>query len=181
PARLARYELFTEDGERFPDDDLVAEAVRARRLPLHGTYRLLVLQTREERWIRASVEPISGPDDTLLYAVTTIEDVTAAKRAELAQRLLARVGELLRSSRDHAETLRRAAELATPDFADGCAVSVHGENGTIEQIAVAHRDRGRVELMRRLADGYREAIEGSSPLAGVLRGDEPQLVDVTDE
>jgi PAS domain S-box-containing protein len=180
-ARVARYELYTQDGERLPDDDVVAEAARAGNLPLHGIYRLIVVETREERWIRASVEPISSPDGALLYAVTTIEDVTSARRAELSQRLLARVGELLRSSRGHADRLRRAADLATPDFADGCAVSVQGENGTIEQVAVAHRDPGRLEVMRRLAEEYREVVEGSSPLAGVLRGDEPQLFEVTDE
>jgi PAS domain S-box-containing protein len=181
PARVGHYELYTENGERLPDDDVVAEAVRARNLPLHGIYRLIVVETREERWIRASVESISGPDGALLYAVTTIEDVTSAKRAELSQRLLARVGELLRSSDGHADRLRRAADLATPDFADGCAVSVQGENGMIEQVAVAHRNPGRLEVMRRLADEYREVIEGSSPLAEVLRGHEPQLFEVTDE
>jgi PAS domain S-box-containing protein len=181
PARVARYELYTEGGERLPDDDVVAEAVRAGQLPVQGIYRLIVADTREERWIRASVEPISGPDSALLYAVTTIEDVTAARRAELSQRLLARVGELLRSSRGHADRLRRAADLATPDFADGCAVSVQGENGTIEQVAVAHGDRGRLEVMGRLAEEYREMVDGSSPLARVLRGDAPQLLEITDE
>jgi serine phosphatase RsbU (regulator of sigma subunit)/PAS domain-containing protein len=182
PARVGRYELYTENGEPLPDDDdVVAEAVRAGNLPLHGIYRLIVVGTREERWIRASVEPISGPDGALLYAVTTIEDVTSAKRAELSQRLLARVGELLRSSDGHADRLRRAADLATPDFADGCVVSVQGENGMIERVAVAHRNPGRREAMRRLADEYREVIESSSPLAEVLRGREPALFEVTDE
>src|SRR5439155_16765931 len=117
------------DGERLPDGDLVAEAVRAQGLPLHGVYRLRVRESREERWIRVSVEQISGPEGKLLYAVTTIEDATADKRSELAQRLLARVGELLRSTPDYGETLRRVAELATPDFADGCAVCVPGGDG----------------------------------------------------
>jgi PAS domain S-box-containing protein len=180
-ARVARYELYTEDGERLPDDDLVERAVRGSELPVRGVYRLLVRETREERWIAVSVEPISGPDGNLLYGVTTIEDVTASKRAELAQRLLARVGELLQSSRDHRETLRRVAELAVPDFADWCAVSTANDDGTIELAAVAHPDPDRVAASRQLADRYRQRIDGPSRLAGVLRGEEPMLIEVTDE
>ena len=41
-----------------------------------------------------SSEPINAPDGSLLYAVTTIEDVTQLKRSEFTQQLLARAGEL---------------------------------------------------------------------------------------
>jgi PAS domain S-box-containing protein len=172
-ARVGRYELYAEDGRRLPDEDLVVEALRAGDLPLRGTFRLLVRETREERWISVAVEPISGPEENLLYAVTTIEDVTAGKRAELAQTVLARAGELLRSARDHEETLRRVAELATNDFANTCAVSVQGDDGVIELAAIAHRETDRGGALHEL-----EAVDpdGQSPVARVLRGEKPQIV-----
>ncbi len=170
-ARVARYELYAEDGRRLPDEDLVVEALRAGQLPLRGTFRLLVRETREERWISVVVEPITGPEGNLLYAVTTIEDVTAGKRAELAQRLLARVGELLQSSRHHAETLRRVAELATPEFADWCAVSVPGGDGVVDIAAASHRERGDITGELRELDTVEPNAD--APIARVLRGDEP--------
>ncbi len=172
-ARVARYELYAEDGRRLPDEDLVVEALRAGQLPLRGTFRILVRETREERWISVVVEPITGPEGNLLYAVTTIEDVTASKRAELSQRLLARVGELLQSSRNHAETLRRVAELATSEFADWCAVSVPGGDGVIDVAAASHRDRG--EITGELRDLDAIDPDSDSPIARVLRGEEPAV------
>ncbi len=172
-ARVARYELYAEDGRRLPDEDLVVEALRAGQLPLRGTFRLFVRETREERWISVVVEPITGPEGNLLYAVTTIEDVTAGKRAELAQRLLARVGELLQSSRNHAETLRRVADLATPEFADWCAVSLPGGDGLIDIAAAAHRSRGDIAGDLRDLDGVDS--EADSPIAQVLQGAAPAV------
>jgi PAS domain S-box-containing protein len=179
--RISRYELYTEEGERLPDDDLVERVVRERRLPARGTYRLFVRETREERWISATVEPIMGPEGNLLYAVTTIEDITAGTRSELAQRLLARVGELLQSSRDHSETVRRAAELATPRFAHWCAVCLPGEDGDVELAAVAHADPERRDAFRAVVERYPPQLDGASAVAGVLRTGEPALVQVGDE
>jgi PAS domain S-box-containing protein len=175
--RVARYELYAEDGGRLPDEDLVVKALREGQLPLRGTFRLLVPATRRERWISVAVEGIAGPDGNALYAVTTIEDVTVTKRAELAQRLLARVGELLESSLNYGETLRRAAELAVPRFADWCAVSVPADDGVIDLAAVAHRDSERVSQLRELNDGDGRQLDRDSVVARVLKGGEPAIVD----
>lgn len=172
-ARVARYELYTDEGRRLPDEDLVVEALKAGRLPLRGTFRLVVRQTREEHWISVVVEPIAGPDGNLLYAVTTIEDVTAGKRAELAQRLLARVGELLPTARNYAETLRRAAALATPQFADWCTVGVPGDDGGIGVVTVAHRNPDRAAELR-----APDALdpEARRAIARVADGAEPRVL-----
>ncbi len=61
-----------------------------------------------------SSEPIQAPDGSLLYTVTTIEDVTELKRSELAQQLLARAGELLGASIDYQHTLQAIAGVAVP-------------------------------------------------------------------
>jgi GAF domain-containing protein len=181
PARLAGFELYTEDGVRLPDEDPVVAAMRAGRLPARGVFRIRTAESGDERLISASVEPIRGPDGDLLYAVTTIEDITVAKRGELAQRLLARVGELLRSARDYRETLRRAAEFGVADFADWCAAFIPGDDGTIDVGAVAHRNPDRVEAATRLAERYSEPGEGDSFIAEVVRSGKPMLLAVNDE
>jgi serine phosphatase RsbU (regulator of sigma subunit)/PAS domain-containing protein len=180
PGRLPRFELYTEDGARLPDGDPVATAIRGGRLPARGVFRLRVGGSAAERWISAAVEPIHGADGALLYAVTTIEDITAARRDELAQRLLANVGELLRSARDYRETLRQAAELAVPGFADWCAVCIPGDDGAIDVAAIAHRDPARAATARQLAEGDGQPLPSASLVRRALGG-EPQLVQATDE
>jgi PAS domain S-box-containing protein len=178
---LTGFDLYTEDGTRLPDEDPVMIAIRNEQLPVRGGFRLRATGSREERWISASVEPIRGPDGDLLYAVTTVEDITAAKRDELAQRLLARVGELQRSARDYRETLRGAAELGIVDFADWCAALVPSDDGTIEVGAVAHRDPRQVDPTREHAARYAEPQEGDSPIAGAIRSGRPTLIDARDD
>ncbi len=179
-ARLPRFELYTEDGARLPEGDPVVTAIRAGRLPTRGVFRLRRGDSADERWISAAIEPIRGADGALLYAVTTIEDITAARRDELAQRLLANVGELLRSAPDYRETLRQAAELAVPMFADCCAVCIPGDDGAIDLAAIAHRDPARAAAARELAERDGQPLPGHSLARRALRG-EPQLVEVTDE
>ena len=58
-----------------------------------------------------------------------IEDVTAAKRAELRARFLARASQILGSSLDYQRTLRNVANLAVPEIADWCAVDLIDEQG----------------------------------------------------
>ena len=101
-----------------------------------------------------SSEPIEAPDGSLLYAVTTIEDVTELKRSELAQQLLARAGELLGASIDYQHTLQAVARVAIPQFADWCCVNISDQSGDLQQAAVAHRDPGKVAVARQLGERY---------------------------
>jgi len=106
-----------------------------------------------ERWLITRAKPILGPEGRALYAVTAIEDVTAVKRAEFGQRLLARAGELLSASTDYRRMLRGLPDVAVPELADWCSVYVLAGDGAPEQLAVSHVDpEGRdalIELRRR--------------------------------
>ena len=107
-----------------------------------------------ERWAVVSSEPIEAPDGSLLYAVTTIEDVTELKRSEFAQQLLARAGELLGASIDYQHTLQAIARVAVPQFADWCSVNILDQSGDLQQAAVAHRDPEMVAVARQLGERH---------------------------
>ena len=94
---LGRLKVWGEDGTSL-DRDSIAQRLQTDRLPRREQVRLTLKASGEERWAVVSSEAINGPDGRLLYAVTTIEDVTELKRSELAQQLLARAGGLLGSS-----------------------------------------------------------------------------------
>ena len=86
--------------------------------------RFRVRATGEERWSAVKATPIHDEDGNVTMAINVIEDISAHKRAELAQRFLARSAEVLASSLDPDEVLVQVANLAVPEVADWVAVDM---------------------------------------------------------
>jgi PAS domain S-box-containing protein len=189
-----RLRIFDEAGTELEEEDLIARALRAGRLPFRRLARVVTAFDGRERWLVISADAIRGPEGDALYAVTTMEDVTDTKRAELGQRVIARTAELLAGSSDLSDALQRVAELAVPDLADACTInlisadgqvsdagdpgvaadaeSVHaaGESGHGPAITVSIRGGGRVfgTLTFANAPDGRQFSEGDVALAGEM-------------
>jgi PAS domain S-box-containing protein len=174
---LERLRIWGEDGSRL-DRDLIAERFRARRLPRGEQVRIALEATGDELWAVVSSEPITAPDGSLLYAVTTVEDVTALKRSELTQQLLARAGELLGVSIDYDEMVHAVAHVAVPQFADWCSVNVPDADGVPQQVAASHDDPEKAALACRLSARYpARAGEWVAP-PDVIHGDSNSVIAV---
>ena len=95
-----------------------------------------------------------------------------------ALRFIADAGEVLSSSLDYEQTLRRVAVLAVPDFADWCAVYILGDAEVDEvEVSSGHEDP-EVEAMllgirrtRRDVDGASESIEVGESGKSILASD----------
>jgi|GEM_PF-2209405 len=75
--------------------------------------------------------------------------LAAAEQEQLQrQRFLAQASELLTSTLEPDEVLRRVAQLAVPHLADWCNVYLPGEAGTLKPIVVAHIDPDRTEELQ---------------------------------
>ena len=164
---LSRFQLWTEEGAPL-DEGQIAAFLGAGSLPQRALLRADLGEGEDARWVVLSSEPIRGPDDRLLYAVTTVEDVTELKRSEFAQQLLARTGELLASPIDHRETLRAVPRIAVPRFADWCSVSIPGPDGVLQQVAIAHTDSERLALVNQLRERYPVRIDDPGGVAEVI-------------
>ncbi|HET7459313.1 MAG TPA: GAF domain-containing protein [Gemmatimonadaceae bacterium] len=129
------------------------------------------------RWFENRVVPIAGG------AITFSREVTARKRAELGERLLAEAGALFTSSTDYRAMLQRVAELAVPALADWCGVEVVNDaTGELEQVAVAHRDPERARWARELRRRYPPPADGSTGTYAVVRTGRSELIPlVSDE
>jgi PAS domain S-box-containing protein len=131
--------------------------------------------------------PVHGPGGDLLGASGVALDVTERQRLFDAERegrvradFLARAGELLDETLDHQQTLRAVAEIAVPEVADWCAVSVLDDDGLLRQVAAAHVDPAQRELGEELS--RRWPPERDSGTYVVARTGETQVVrEITDE
>jgi PAS domain S-box-containing protein len=174
---LDRFRIWGEDGTRL-DRELIAERFRARQLPRGEQVRIALDATGNELWAVISSEPINAPDGSLLYAVTTVEDVTALKQSERTQQLLARAGELLGASTDYGEMVQAVALVAVPQFADWCSVNVPDEDGVPQQVAASHSDPEKAALARRLSTRYPAPAPESVPPPEVIDGGSDSVIAV---
>jgi GAF domain-containing protein len=95
---------------------------------------------------------------------------------------LLRASELLGESLDYEETLRRVADLAVPDVADWCSVDLIDDDGSIDQVAVAHVDPEKVALAREMRRRYPPDTAATSGIANVIRTGRSELYEaITDE
>jgi signal transduction histidine kinase len=95
---------------------------------------------------------------------------------------LAEMSSVLASSLDYETTLANVAQLIVPSYADWCAVDVVAEDGTIERIAVVHRDPAKEEWARRSRESHPPDPGEPEGSARVVRTGEPILYRrITDE
>ena len=176
-AMMAMFDVTDEQGRAVQLDQL--PGVRAWNLdddPEPMIVRNVVRATGEQRWLLSKAIAIRDAGGAPLYVVNFTEDVTAVKRAELAQRVLAEAGRVLVSSLDYAETLHQVARLAVPDLADWCGVDMPGRTGLIEPVAISHVDAEKVAIARELRGRYPVRMDEPEGLAAVMRGDAPYYV-----
>jgi PAS domain S-box-containing protein len=199
PALAAMNGAAVEDhlGRRVSDvpgpigDELAAlhrEAVETGepRLDREGSGALATGEVRH--WI-ASCTPVRALDDQVIGIGVTVIDITerrALLEAERAARLradfLARAGAMLDSSLDFEETLVNVANIAIPEIADWCAVSILDESGDLREVAVAHVDPDQRLLARELSERFPPDPESPTGTLAVVRNGETAYVpEITDE
>ncbi|MEA2248150.1 MAG: hypothetical protein QOH46_2679, partial [Solirubrobacteraceae bacterium] len=177
---MALFDVFAEDGRRVTLGELPgARAWHMTEDPAPMVVRNVVRATGEQRWLLSKAIAIRHADGRPEYVVNFTEDVTAVKRAEFSQRVLAEAGRVLVSSLDISSTLQQVATLAVPELADWCGVDMPAR-GAIASVAVSHVDPEMVRVARRLRETYAVGADEPHGMAAVIRGDVPHfLVDET--
>jgi PAS domain S-box-containing protein len=156
------------------------------RLDREGSGALEDGETRH--WI-ASCTPVHGLDGHVIGTGVTVVDITerrALLEAERAARLradfLARAGAMLDASLEFEETLVNVANIAIPEIADWCAVSIVGESGELREVAVAHADPVKRELAHELSERFPpDPSSPTGPLGVVRSGLTSFIPEITDE
>jgi len=137
----------------------------------------------------ASFTPVTHADGSVTGVIVSVVDVTERRELLEAERegrvradFLARAGSILDASLDYEETLAAVAQIAIPEVADWCAVSVLDDAGVLQEVATAHVDAAQRELGREISRRYPPDPESASGTYGVARsGDTIYVRDVTDD
>jgi PAS domain S-box-containing protein len=171
---MSRFEVLDESGRPLPLENLPGRRALAEGVGSEVVVRFRVRATGEERWSAVKATPIVDRAGTVAMAINVIEDITAHKRAELAQRFLSESSAVLGSSLDTADVLRQVASLAVPEVADCCAVDLVTD-GNIDRVALAHQDQAMVAMTEELASRYPPDPRSETGVPAVLRSRRSQL------
>jgi PAS domain S-box-containing protein len=131
-------------------------------------------------WNELYVSPVHDEEGNLTNFVSVQNDITQRRRVEeerdlllvkeqLARAeavearrrlaLLAAAGPSLSASLDYRETLEGITRLLVPELADWCLLDMVEDNGSVNQLAAAHADEEKADLLRRLRE-HRQFGEG---------------------
>jgi PAS domain S-box-containing protein len=181
-AIMGEFTVQGEDGRTLTRDDIPSVRIFRGERPGPVMMHTINRESGVEQWVLLKSAPMFDTDGNVEAAVTVIEDITNAKRAELRAEFLARASQILSSSLDYQRTLRNVANLAVPEIADWCAVDLIDEQGDREQLVVAHVDRAKVALAERLREFEPRELDPEQGLGRVLATREPELYpDISDE
>jgi PAS domain S-box-containing protein len=146
----------------------------AERTTIHIEFRV-VRKDGSVAWILADgmiqYDSVGSPRRVIGVNV----DITDRKQAEDNLRFLSHASTLLSSSLDYETTLATVANLATPGVGDWCAIDMIGDDGTLQMVAVAHKDPGRVEWARELRETSPPDLSAPRGLPHVLRTGQSEL------
>ena len=118
-------------------------------------------------------------------ALLVKEQLARSEAVEVRRRLalLAAAGPSLSASLDYEETLEGITRLLVPELADWCLLDIVEDNGSVNQLAAAHAEEEKEDLLRRLRE-HRQFGQGDpGSAAEVIRTGQsvllPDLPDTT--
>jgi PAS domain S-box-containing protein len=179
-ALLERWAMLGEDGREIDPADLpLHRALRGER-PEPTLVRAVERESGRDLWLLTRAGVVTDEHGELQLVVHVSEDVTAVKRQETRERLLSNASKLLGSSLDVAATVDKAAWAVVPELADWARVDLPDERDVLRQVAVAHRDLERLELLEEWRRDYPPAPSDTRGPAEVLRTGQPVVWDRVD-
>jgi PAS domain S-box-containing protein len=173
-----RFALYDADGRPLGEQGLAWEHARpGEQRPPPRLVRRVDRATGEQRWLLAKSSVLRDDRGRPEMAMYVTQDVTAERRAQIGQRLLAEAGRLLSSTEDLAVTLQQLAELTVPALADWCTIDMPGPGGFVSLAAVAHLEPAKVDVARRLRARHPVHVDDEGAIPGVLRTGVPVRTD----
>jgi PAS domain S-box-containing protein len=175
---LRHYELFDENGDPFPVENLPGRRALRGEEPEPTLLRYRDVETGEDMWSLLKATAIRDESGTPILAINVIEDVTAQREREQQLSFLADAGRVLGGSLDWEQTFPEIARLVAGSVADWCAIEVLEGDGSVALAAFAHVDPDKQRLGEELVRRY----PPSGRLRGALASGRSELrVELTDE
>ena len=169
------FSIFSEE-TGMPCESPVARVLREGKVVGLANHTVLRSRAGAQVPIDDSAAPILDAGGSVGGVVLVFRDVTVEKRDQVRREFLARAGSALASSLDYRATLATVAQLAVPELADWCGVSLLEAGARAPQeVAVAHADPDKVRWARELATRYPPDPSAPTGVPQVIRSGKSEL------
>jgi PAS domain S-box-containing protein len=185
----------------YPED--LDENLEQMRLLLEGDLQTYTTEKRYMKkdgsavWVNLTVSLVRGTSGEPGYFISVVEDISERKKTEeerdlllvreqlaraeavTARRrlsLLAAAGPMLSASLDYEQTLEGITRLLVPELADWCLLDIVEEDGGVNQLAAAHADPEKEDLLQGLREHRRFGEGDPGSTAEVLRSGQSVLI-----
>jgi PAS domain S-box-containing protein len=166
--------LIIPEELREEEDTILSKLRKGERVDHFETVRMCKDGTRIN--ISLSISPIKNSAGQIIGASKIARDITESKRLQQNLQFLYEASKVLSSSLDYKTTLQTIANLAVPRMADWCTIDMLAENGSIEQLVIAHVDPQKVQWARELRKKYPIKMDVTHGIPQVLRTGVSELV-----
>jgi len=154
--------------ERRAEEDMILSKLRnGEHIDHFETVRMRKDGTRID--ISLSISPLKNKEGQIIGASKIARDITESKRLQQNLRFLSHASKVLSSSLDYKMTLQTIANLAVPHIADWCTINMLAEDGSIEQLVIAHADPQKVRWAWELNKKYPVDMKVTHGIPQVLR------------
>jgi PAS domain S-box-containing protein len=205
-----REELLERTFQDITHPDDLEGDLEQMRLLLSGELQTYTMEKRylrkgdSEVWVNLTVSLVRDASGEPAYFIAVVEDISERKKTEAerdlllvreqlaraeavaARRrltLLAAAGPVLAASLDYEQTLEDITHLLVPELADWCLLDIVEDDGSVNQLAAAHAEEEKEDLLRRLKQHRRFGEGDPGSAAEVLKTGQsvllPELPDAT--
>lgn len=122
--------------------------------------------------------PYRNEKGEIIGLIGISRDITERKKEEQRFAFLARASEVLSFSLDSETRLQSLAELIVGHVADWCVIDARGDDGVIRRVAIAHKNREKVDYAQSIWKRYPLDPEATNGVPKVIRTGEPELYEV---
>src|SRR5579885_379048 len=158
---------------------IMQQLLQGKRIEHYETQRMA--KNRRVFDVSITESPIRNNKGEIIGASKIARDITEQKRLENNLRFLSEASKLLSSSLDYRTTLQNVAKLAVPQIADWCTVDML-ENGTLKQVAIAHKDPKQVKWAKELRKTNPPDMNAPTGIPHVLKTGKAEFYpEITDE
>lgn len=126
------------------------------------------------RWFLARAVPMFSANGKVTRWIGTATDVDEQKRARQSLSFMVEAGNVLATLLDVESICKSLADVTVRSFADWCFVTLL-EDGRFNTVAMAHRDRERLQFIEQFRDRY--PPQPGDMLSRVVEQNEPVLIE----
>lgn len=165
-------DFHPEDRERIIAT--IQRVVEERAEDYANEYRI-VLPDGRVRWIAARGKLLLDAAGRPARMLGVCRDITASKKLELRNHILAEAGRVLGASLDLDGALDELSRLVVPDLADWYCVHLVEPDGRIEPARIAHANPAKVELAWQVVRRWPARADAATGVASAIRTGEASL------